>query len=149
MRGDLGVCDFKMKNKILPYNSKLKLLARKLRNNSTYGEIKLWKGLRNKQMLGYDFHRQKPIDNYIIDFYCPALKLAIEVDGPSHNEKISEDNIRQKNLERFGIRFLRFSEKGILNNCEGVLGVIENYILNLEQEHTPPTPLKRGEILKL
>ena len=59
-----------MKTNIIPYNPKLKEIARTLRKNSTLGEILLWKRLRNKQMLGYDFHRQKPIDEFVVDFYC-------------------------------------------------------------------------------
>ena len=73
-----------MKRKIIPYNPKLKELARELRNNSTKAEIILWLKLKNKQLYGYDFHRQKPIDNYIVDFFCQELMLAIEVDGYSH-----------------------------------------------------------------
>ena len=71
----------KIKRKIYPYNPKLKLLARKLRNNSTYAEVLLWNQLKNKKLNGYDFHRQKPIDNYILDFFCYDLMLGIEVDG--------------------------------------------------------------------
>ena len=62
----------------------LKEKARELRNNSTTSEIKLWMYLKNKQMLGYDFHRQKPLDEYIVDFFCNELMLAIEIDGLSH-----------------------------------------------------------------
>ncbi len=72
------------KRKIIPYNPNLKELARKLRNNSTKAEIILWLKLKGKQMYGYDFHRQKPLDNYIADFFCHELMLAIEVDGYSH-----------------------------------------------------------------
>ncbi|TQO35558.1 very-short-patch-repair endonuclease [Arenibacter algicola] len=72
------------KRKIIPYNPNLKELARQLRNNSTKAEIILWQKLKGKQMYGYDFHRQKPVDNYIIDFFCHELMLGIEVDGYSH-----------------------------------------------------------------
>ncbi len=119
-----------MKTKILPYNPKLKTIARSLRNNSTLGEILLWKQLRNKQMLGYDFHRQKPIDEYVIDFYSPELMLAIEIDGGSHetDEAFEKDAKRQCRLESFGVRFLRFKEKEVRNNIRGVLDIIENWI---------------------
>ena len=73
-----------MKRKIIPYNPRLKEFARQLRNNSTKSEIYLWKYLSGKQMMGYDFHRQKPIDNYILDFFCYELMLGIELDGLSH-----------------------------------------------------------------
>ncbi len=59
----------------IQYNPKLKQLARELRNNATASEKRLWKYLRAKQMRGYDFHRQKPIDNYIVDFFCYRLRL--------------------------------------------------------------------------
>ena len=78
-----------MRRKIIPYNPKLKEYARKLRKNSTFTEIMLWNYLKGKQMKGFDFDRQRPIDKYIVDFYCKDLQLAIEVDGESHygNEK--------------------------------------------------------------
>ncbi|MEX0360394.1 MAG: endonuclease domain-containing protein, partial [Allomuricauda sp.] len=65
------------RRKIIPYNPKLKELARQLRNNSTKAEIILWQKLKRKQLHGYDFHRQKPIDNYILDFFCHELMLGI------------------------------------------------------------------------
>ena len=74
-----------MKRQIIPYHPKLKQLARKLRNDSTLGEVLLWKELCNKQMYGYDFHRQKPLLNYIVDFYCYELSLVVEVDGRYHH----------------------------------------------------------------
>ncbi|SHG07837.1 Protein of unknown function [Arenibacter palladensis] len=73
-----------LKRKIIPYNPELKQLARQLRNNATKAEIFLWQRLIGKQMYGLDFHRQKLIDNYIIDFFCHELMLGIEVDGYSH-----------------------------------------------------------------
>lgn len=69
------------RRKIIPYNPKLKLLARQLRNNSTPTEIRLWQHLKGKQMMGYDFHRQKPLDNYVADFFCNELMLALEIVG--------------------------------------------------------------------
>ena len=85
-----------MKRKIIPYNSNIKELAKNLRNNSTKAEIILWQKLKRKQMYGYDFHRQKPIDNYILDFYCYELNLVIEVDGYSHEflEVYQKDSIK-------------------------------------------------------
>jgi very-short-patch-repair endonuclease len=83
----LGVCLYfylHTVRKIIPYNPKLKMLARQLRNNSTKAEVKLWMELRGDKMLGYDFHRQKPIDNYILDFFCYELMLGIETDGFTH-----------------------------------------------------------------
>lgn len=79
------------------YNPKLKELARKLRNNGTKAEVVLWKHLRRKQLLGMDFHRQKPLGNYIADFYCPEARLVIEVDGRSHlrEDTISKDRKKE------------------------------------------------------
>ncbi len=119
-----------MKRSIIPYNPKLKKIARILRNNSTLGEVLLWKKLRNKQMLGYDFHRQKPIDQFIVDFFCNELNLAIEIDGGSHetDEAYEKDKKRQEHLENIGIKFLRFKESEVRNNMRGVLDAIENWI---------------------
>ena len=118
------------RRKIIPYKPYLTKLARKLRNNSTKSEILLWGYLKGKQIKGYDFHRQKPIDNYIVDFYCCELMLAIEIDGESHYGKEVKDEIRQKEIEKFGVRFLRFDESEIYYNLEGVIKTIENWIDN-------------------
>lgn len=100
-----------MKKKILPYNPMLKELARKLRKDSTLSEVLLWRHLKGRQMLGYDFDRQKPIDNFIVDFFCNELMLAIEIDGDTHNYKINQDIERQKRIEGLGVHFLRFSDE--------------------------------------
>jgi very-short-patch-repair endonuclease len=126
-----------MKRTILPYNPKLKQLARKLRNNSTKSEVILWNYLKGKQIKGYDFHRQKPIANYIVDFYCSELKLAIEVDGESHYGNELKDDIRQKEIEKYGIIFLRFDESEIYFNLDGVMKVIENWVEVHSKAHTP------------
>ena len=94
-----------MTRRIIPYNSKLKELARQLRNNSTLSEVLLWNYLKGKQMKGYDFHRQKPLLSFIVDFFCYELMLVIEIDGDSHDNKYEEDKLRQKQLEGIGIRF--------------------------------------------
>lgn len=84
-----------MRRKIIPYNPRLKMFARKLRSNSTQAEIFLWNQLKKKQIRGYDFDRQRPIDNYIVDFYCKDLQLAFEIDGESHVGKEKYDEERQ------------------------------------------------------
>ena len=116
------------------YNPKLKALARQHRNNSTKSQIKLWGILKGKQMLGYDFHRQKPIDEFIVDFFCNRLCLAIECDGYSHQlpsvqEKDSQKTLR---LNRLGVNLLRFTDEEILNDFQNVQLAIEQYILNFE-----------------
>jgi len=79
-------------------------------------------------MKGYGFHRQKPIGNYIVDFFCNELMLAIEIDGISHDEKINKDIKRQKQIESFGISFLRFDDIDVKINIEGVVMMIEKWI---------------------
>ena len=120
----------KIKRKIYPYNPKLKLLARKLRNNSTYAEVLLWNQLKNKKLKGYDFHRQKPILNYILDFFCHELYLAIEVDGITHDSEIQQlkDKARQSEIEALGITFLRFDDMDIKTQMDGVISEILNYV---------------------
>lgn len=94
----------------------------------TYGEIALWIELKGKKLYGYDFHRQKPIDNYIVDFYCPELKLVIEIDGISHNNKLKLDKARQNELERLGLRVIRFYESDVLSNLSGVMICLKKWI---------------------
>ena len=112
-----------MKRKILPYNPKLKDLARKLRKDMTFSEVLLWQELKGKQICGYDFDRQRPIDNYIVDFYCKDLMLAIEIDGDSHEhpDAAKSDLKRQQRLEQLGVRFLRFDDVDVKRNMRWVL----------------------------
>ncbi len=79
----------------------------------TLGEVFFWKAVNKKPFHGYDFHRQKPIDRYIVDFFCEELMLAIEIDGITHDFKFDEDKERQKRLEAMGVRVLRFTERSI------------------------------------
>jgi very-short-patch-repair endonuclease len=119
------------------YNPILKQLSRKLRKESTLSEVLLWNELKGKKILGYQFTRQKPIKNYIVDFYCSRLKLAIEIDGESHKNKEGYDNLRQKNVEKSGISFLRFYDDEIKKNMNGVLMAINEFI---KQKETTPLP---------
>jgi very-short-patch-repair endonuclease len=121
----------------ISYNPYLKEKARELRNNSTLGEILLWKKLRGKQFYGFDFHRQKPILNYIVDFYCYKLKLIIEIDGYSHNFKADEDKKRDFELTELGFTVLRFSEGEVRNNLDLVLNSLSTFIENTLEQHTP------------
>jgi very-short-patch-repair endonuclease len=114
--------------KIIPYNPKLKQLARQLRNNSTKSEVILWNYLKGNQLKGFDFHRQKPITNYIVDFFCSDLLLAIEIDGESHYGNEKKDSIRQTEIETLGITFLRFEEIEIYYNLDNVIKKIEKWI---------------------
>ncbi|MBL1215686.1 MAG: endonuclease domain-containing protein [Ignavibacteriae bacterium] len=116
------------RRKIIPYNPKLKQLARKLRNNSTKSEVLLWNNLKGKQILGFDFHRQRPICNYIVDFYCSELLLAIEIDGESHYGNEKRDASRQKEIEKFGVSFIRFDDSEVFYNLDGVVKSIEDWV---------------------
>ena len=120
-----------MSDRIIPYNPKLKARARELRKNMTFGEQRLWQHLKGKQMLGYDFDRQRPIDQFIVDFYCKSLRLAIEVDGSSHDSEPAQqsDRERQLRLEGFGIHFLRFKEADVLYQTSQVLEAISRWII--------------------
>ncbi len=119
---------FNSRRKLIPYNPALKEKARELRNNSTNTEILLWSFLKGRQLRGYDFHRQKPIDEYIVDFFCSELMLAVEIDGISHVYKEKYDSERQTKLEKLGVRFLRFDDDYVFYNCDGVIKTIEKWI---------------------
>ena len=114
--------------KIIPYNPILVSRARKLRKNSTFSEILLWNYLKGKQLLGYDFDRQKPIDNYIVDFYCKELQLALEIDGESHAMKEDVDKKRDQRLNYLGVAVLRFEDLVVIYDTECVLNQIEDWI---------------------
>jgi len=95
---------------------------RALRRSPTEAEQILWEFLRKKQISGYRFRRQYGVDAYVIDFYCPEIKLAIELDGEVHftESAIEYDRHRQEYLETFGITFLRFTNKDVFNQIEKV-----------------------------
>ena len=121
-----------MKNQIVPYRPELKDLARKLRKNSTLSEILIWKYIRKNQ-LGVEFHRQVPVIDYILDFYSHELKLAIEIDGSSHQgDLITKDEERQKILERMGIIFIRFTDLEVKTNISGVVEFLQLEIKRLK-----------------
>jgi very-short-patch-repair endonuclease len=124
------------------YNKKLKGFARAMRKNSTQAEIKLWcELLRNKQMMGYTFLRQRPIGPYIADFFCKSLGLVIETDGISHQypDVIRRDSEKTDYLRNHGFRVLRFSDEEVMDNIDQVKEQIEKWIT-----HHPPTPFEGG-----
>ena len=123
-----------MRRKIIYYNPKLKEYARWLRNHSTRAEKRMWKYLKGKQMMGYDFHRQKPIDNFILDFFCHELMLGIEIDGITHQwEKTQKkDRIKENIMSKLGITILRFEDDEVMNEPDEVIGKIEKYIREYE-----------------
>ena len=120
----------KMKNKIIPYNPKLKEYARELRKNSTLSEVLLWQQIKNKA-LRVQFHRQVPMLEYIVDFYCHELMLAIEIDGDSHLYKYEYDSKRQGELEKEGVIFLRFTDLDVKQNMFSVGITLEQVVQEL------------------
>ena len=128
--------------KIIPYNPDLVALAKKLRNNMTFGEVALWREINGKK-LGFRFSRQIPIDQYIVDFYCKELQLAVEVDGGIHFEEDhrKKDEKRQKRLESLGVTVVRFSDLDVKNNLGWVLNDIRSEI---EKLRPSPSPSKEG-----
>ena len=126
------------------YN-RLKAFAKEHRTNSTKAEVRLWCELfRAKKMLGYSFLRQYPIGNYIIDFYCKDLKLAIETDGITHTweETNQKDIAKEKFLADNGIAILRFEDSQVMHDLNNVSRTIEEWIA--EREQSSPCPLQRG-----
>lgn len=124
--------DQKLRNKIIPYNPELKFLARQLRKNSTLPEVLLWQNIK-KRALGVQFHRQVPMLNYIVDFYCHEIGLAIEIDGKIHDHNFLADAKRQGEIETYGVTFLRFTNEEVKKNMFSVLLVIEEKVKELNE----------------
>ena len=103
-------------------------------------ELKLWKKIRNKQLLNIKFRRQYSIGNYIVDFYSAELKLAIELDGETHftKDNIEYENKRTKYIESLGIKIIRYSNYEIINNFEGICYDLEKIINELKTPLYPP-----------
>lgn len=118
-----------------PYNKNLKLPSRDLRNNMTDAEQLLWQKLRRKQILGLQFYRQKPLLNFIVDFYCPAANLVIECDGGQHftDEGLDADSVRDEALAQLGLRVLKFDNKQVLAETDAVVEQIY-CVVNLRLE---------------
>lgn len=128
------------------YNPKLKQRSRELRKNSTLSEVLLWNEIKGRKIHGYQFMRQKPIKQYIVDFYCSKLKLVIEIDGDSHAGNERKDAERQNDIEKLGISFLRFDDIEAKRNMDGVLRIIEKFITEFESHRDNPlTPFGKGD----
>ena len=113
--------------KIFNKNSE-KEKRRKLRNNPTYTEKILWNSLRRRQICDVRFLRQYSVNQFVIDFYAPKIKLAIEVDGSSHIGKEAYDKSRQEYIEDFGIEFIRFTNEDVIGNMNKVVAQIEEVV---------------------
>jgi very-short-patch-repair endonuclease len=117
---------------MLGYRKHLKPFAQSLRKKLTQAEAFLWNRLRGKQILDCQFYRQKPLGNYIVDFYCAQARLVIEIDGGQHYspEEICKDRTRDDYLAGQNLRVLRFSDREVLTNIDGVLYKIHSEIEN-------------------
>lgn len=102
---------------------------KKLRNNATPAEATLWKLLKNKQVCGLKFRRQHSVGPYVLDFYCPELKLALELDGEVHNHQIDYDKQRTCYLHRAGIKVLRFENRTVFENATLIIDEIKHKII--------------------
>ncbi|MFZ5523836.1 MAG: endonuclease domain-containing protein [Pseudomonadota bacterium] len=103
------------------YNKKLTALARENRKNPTVAESKMWNEvLRMRHFAEYKLSRQKPIGNYIVDFYCAKLRLAIEIDGDGHADAVDYDAVRTASLSTFGVSVIRYTNHEVMHNLEGV-----------------------------
>ena len=128
------------------YNPKLKSKSRELRSHQTDAEEKLWSHVRRKQILNVQFYRQKPLGEYIVDFYAPAAKLVIELDGSQHYQPNHQyyDEKRTEFLNRLGLKVLRFNNLEVLQTIDSVMLVIFEAVRN-GLEIPPCPPLQRGE----
>ncbi|PKB71354.1 MAG: hypothetical protein BZY87_05730 [SAR202 cluster bacterium Io17-Chloro-G6] len=111
---------------MLRYKSNLKSISRQLRSEMTECERLLWSRLRRKQLDGVQFYRQKPIGSYIVDFYAPAARLVVEVDGPQHQDPIHTQNDahRDESLKSQGLQVIRFTNLQVLDDLDAVVGVV-------------------------
>ena len=115
----------------LPYNKNLTERARENRKTPTKAENKIWNEvLRMKQFADYKFLRQKPIDNYIVDFYCSELRLVIEIDGDSHADSVEYDAERTKVLAALGLKVVRYTNDEVLQNIQGVFDDLNRLLLS-------------------
>lgn len=105
-------------------------IRRRLRRDSTYTEKLIWQRVRNSQIAGVRFKRQYGIDNFVLDFYAPEVRLAIELDGASHDEEgaSARDAFRQRIIEGYNITFLRFTDTQVTTNIDKVLEEIKRVV---------------------
>ena len=131
----------------MKYNAHLKGKARGLRRNPTDSEAALWSRLRNKQLLGIQFYRQKPIGEHVVDFFAPRAKLVVEVDGSQHleAEHALKDRSRDRSLISLGLRVLRFNSREVLEESDAVVEAIYQTVAEQLSAKIPPgPPLPKG-----
>jgi very-short-patch-repair endonuclease len=118
--------------------------VRQLRRDGTDVETKLWHRLRNGQISDAQFRRQHPAGRYILDFYCPVLCLAIELDGGQHAQTGTRDRMRDEWLRRQGVTVLRFWNSDVVENMDGVLEIIAAKVHELSLRGMTPIPRWRS-----
>ena len=133
---------------MLEYSRNLKEPSRELRKDMTEAEQKLWAHLRRKQIHGIQFYRQKPLGPYIVDFYAPAAKMVVEVDGSQHHEPeyLKKDAERDRYLADHGLLVLRYDNRQVLLETDAVIEAIERVCR--ARQIPPSPPLQRGEAIK-
>ena len=139
------------------YNKKcVQPKRRQLRNNPTYAEKILWLSLRKRQVEGVRFLRQYSVNKFVIDFYAPEIKLAIEVDGCSHIGREKYDKDRQSYIEAFKIKVIRYTNEQVSGNPDGVVEGIKTVVKKMKNilvtnctgEPLPASPLSKGEVMR-
>jgi len=130
----------------LPYNPKLVERARQLRKNMTPAERKLWFGYL--RTFPHRVLRQRPIDNFIADFYCPTISLVVEIDGGGHytDEGMAYDEERSDILKSYGLWVIRFSNRDVLDNLAGVCWQINEYLLAHPTGTKPDVQPEHGQV---
>jgi very-short-patch-repair endonuclease len=121
----------------LPYNPALKQRARELRKAGNLSEVLFWNVVKNKQLNGQDFDRQRVIGNYIVDFYCHEHALVVEIDGSSHDDKQAYDQARDEYLKALGLKVLHVQDVDVKQNLAGVVELVRQ---QLNSRHTATSP---------
>ena len=135
---------------MLQYNVNLKGKSRLLRKNLTDSERALWLRLRGKQLMGIQFYRQKPIHNYIVDFFAPKANLVIELDGSQHMHAYSlqKDKKRDEYLIDLGLKILRFNSNEVIKETDAIVEIIYQTMKEQLKSKISPNPSlpKRGKV---
>lgn len=121
--------------------------ARRLRQDQTEAEARLWSEIRNRQFMNLKWKRQVPIDRYFVDFVCEAEKLIVELDGSQHMDATAYDEKRTQTLEKYGYRVLRFWNEDVFKHMDYVLNEIENSVGGGAISPHPAVPSGRGPLL--
>ena len=133
----------------IPYNRELVRLAREHRNNPTPAEKQFWNGLKSSlQFATYKFTRQKPLGEYIADFYCSDVGLVIEIDGDSHAQRSGYDCERTKFMNNLGLTVVRYTNQDVLQDIDSVFANLLNRLNQsplVSPAETPRAPLIRGD----